>query len=106
MRLETVEPPHLFDYLACARVATRIADIFAGPGAFPSVVWRGFGLGGGEFRLPVLMALAATFARDRFMFLLAKTEAWRGRAGSVLETGSSIVVIAFGAWTLISAISR
>jgi ABC-type nickel/cobalt efflux system permease component RcnA len=40
------------------------------------------------------------------MFLLAKTEAWRGRAGSVLETGSSIMVIAFGAWTLISAISR
>jgi len=54
----------------------------------------------------VLMALAATFARDRFMFLLAKTEAWRGRAGSVLETGSSIMVIAFGAWTLISATSR
>ena len=63
------------------------------------MVWRGFGLGGGEFcefRLPVLMALAGTFARDRFMFLLAKTDAWRGRAGSVLETGSSIMVIALG----------
>jgi hypothetical protein len=27
MRLETVESPHPFDYLAGARVATRIADI-------------------------------------------------------------------------------
>ena len=52
------------------------------------------------------IALAATFARDRFMSLLAKTEAWRGRAGFVLEIGSSILVVAFGAWTLISAISR
>ena len=46
------------------------------------------------------IALAATFTRDRFISLLAKTEAWRGRAGFVLETGSSILVIAFGAWTL------
>ena len=52
------------------------------------------------------IALAATFARDRFMSLLAETEAWRGRAGFVLEIGSSILVVAFGAWTLISAISR
>ena len=52
------------------------------------------------------IALAATFARDRFMSLPAKTKAWRGRAGFVLEIGSSILVVAFGAWTLISAISR
>ena len=31
------------------------------------MVWRGFGLGDGEFRLPVLMALAGTFARDRYV---------------------------------------
>ena len=51
------------------------------------------------------IALAAAFARDRFMSLLERTEAWRGRAGFVLEIGSSILVVAFGALTLINAIS-
>ena len=48
----------------------------------------------------------ATFTRDRFMSLLAKTEAWRDRVAFVLEIGNSTLVVAFGAWTLISAISR
>jgi ABC-type nickel/cobalt efflux system permease component RcnA len=52
------------------------------------------------------VALAATFARDRFMSLSAMTEVWRGRAGFLLETVSSILVFTFGAWTLISAINR
>jgi ABC-type nickel/cobalt efflux system permease component RcnA len=52
------------------------------------------------------IALAATFARERLMSLLASTEAWRGHAGFVLEIGSSILVFAFGAWTLIATISR
>jgi len=52
------------------------------------------------------IALAAAFARDRCLSLLAKSEAWRGRAGLVFEIGSSILIIAFGAWTLISAMSR
>ena len=52
------------------------------------------------------VALTATFTRDRFMSLLAKTEAWRDRVGFVLEIGNSTLVVAFGAWTLISAISR
>ena len=52
------------------------------------------------------IALAAAFARGRFMSLLAETEAWRHRAGLVLEIGSSILVVALGSGTLISAISR
>ena len=52
------------------------------------------------------IALAAAFARDRLMSLLAKTEGWRDRVGFVLEIGSSILVVAFGALTLINAISR
>ena len=52
------------------------------------------------------IALAAVLARGRFMSLFAKTEAWRGRAGFVLEIGSSLLVVALGAWTLISAINR
>ena len=53
------------------------------------------------------IALAAAFARDRLMSLLAKTEGWRDRVGLfVLEIGSSILVVAFGALTLINAISR
>jgi len=52
------------------------------------------------------IALAAVFARDRFVPLLAETQAWRDRAGFVLEIGSSLLVVALGAWTLVSAISR
>ena len=52
------------------------------------------------------VSASAAFARDRCLSLLAKSEAWRGRAGLVFEIGSSILVIAFGAWTLISAMSR
>ena len=52
------------------------------------------------------VALAAAFARGHFMSLLAETEAWRHRAGLVLEIGSSILVVALGSGTLISAISR
>src|SRR6185369_452324 len=36
------------------------------------------------------IALAAVFARDRFVPLLAETQAWRDRAGFVLEIGSSL----------------
>lgn len=39
------------------------------------------------------IALAATFGRDRFMSLLTNTEVWRGRVGSVLEIGSSILLM-------------
>ena len=52
------------------------------------------------------IALAAAFARDRFMSLLAKTEGWRDRVGFVLEIASSILVVVFGALTLINALSR
>ena len=50
--------------------------------------------------------LAAAYARGRFMSLFAETEAWRGRAGFVLEIASPILVFALGAWTLISGINR
>jgi ABC-type nickel/cobalt efflux system permease component RcnA len=43
------------------------------------------------------VALAATFARDRFMGLLARTETWRYRAGLLLEVASSIAVLCLGA---------
>lgn len=46
------------------------------------------------------VALAAAFARDRFMGLLARTESWRHRAGTALEVGSSVMVLVFGLWTL------
>ena len=42
------------------------------------------------------IALAAAFARNRFMGLLAKTESWRHRVGRVLEVGGSVMVLAFG----------
>ena len=45
-------------------------------------------------------ALAAAFARDRFMRVLARTESWRHRVGRVLEVGGSVMVLAFGLWTV------
>ena len=39
------------------------------------------------------IALAAAFARDRFMGLLARTESWRHHAGLALEVGSSVLVM-------------
>jgi nickel/cobalt exporter len=42
------------------------------------------------------IALAAAFARNRFMGLLARTESWRHGVGTVLEVGGSVMVLAFG----------
>jgi ABC-type nickel/cobalt efflux system permease component RcnA len=50
------------------------------------------------------LALTAAFARDRFMELLARTEGWRHRVGSVLEVGSSVALLVFGLWTLYRAL--
>jgi nickel/cobalt transporter (NicO) family protein len=44
------------------------------------------------------IVLAAVFARDRFMGLLARSESWRHRAGRVLEVGGSVMVLGFGIW--------
>jgi ABC-type nickel/cobalt efflux system permease component RcnA len=44
-------------------------------------------------------ALAAAFARDRFVGLLARSENWRHRAGLALEVGSAAAVIVLGVWT-------
>jgi ABC-type nickel/cobalt efflux system permease component RcnA len=46
------------------------------------------------------IALAAAFARDRFMGLLTRTERWRHSAGMVLEVGSSVMVLVFGLWMM------
>jgi nickel/cobalt transporter (NicO) family protein len=51
-------------------------------------------------------ALAAAFARDRFMSLVVRSEVWRDRAGLVLEIGGSILVVMFGVSTLINALGR
>jgi ABC-type nickel/cobalt efflux system permease component RcnA len=50
------------------------------------------------------VALAAAFARDRFVQLLARTEAWRHRAGVTLELGSAVAVFGFGAWTALRSL--
>ena len=44
------------------------------------------------------IALAAAFARNRFMGLLVRTESWRHRLGRVLEVGGSVMVLVFGLW--------
>jgi nickel/cobalt exporter len=49
------------------------------------------------------LALAAAFARDRFMGLFAQTESWRHRVGKVLEMGSSVMVLVFGLWTVLNS---
>ena len=46
------------------------------------------------------IALAAAFARDRFMALLARTESWRHRVGTMLEVGGSVMVLVFGLRTV------
>jgi nickel/cobalt transporter (NicO) family protein len=51
------------------------------------------------------IALAAALARKRFMGLLARTESWRHRAGTALELGSSAMVMAFGLWMTVGALS-
>ena len=51
------------------------------------------------------IALAAAFARDRFMGLLARTESWRHHAGTALEVGSSVLVLVFGLWMMLSSLS-
>jgi nickel/cobalt transporter (NicO) family protein len=51
------------------------------------------------------IALAAAFARDRFMGLLDRTEGWRHRVGMVLELGGSVMVLAFGLWMVLRSLS-
>ena len=50
------------------------------------------------------IALAAAFARDRFMGLLARTESWRCRVGRVLEVGGSMMVLVFGLWMVVRSL--
>jgi len=50
------------------------------------------------------IALAAAFARDRFMGLLARTESWRHRVGRVLEVGGSVMVLVFGLWMVVRSL--
>ena len=50
------------------------------------------------------IALAAAFARDRFMGVLARTESWRYRAGRVLEVGGSGLVLVFGLWMMLRSL--
>jgi ABC-type nickel/cobalt efflux system permease component RcnA len=50
------------------------------------------------------IALAAAFARDRFMGLLDRTESWRYRIGMVLEVGGSVLVLMFGLWMMLTAL--
>jgi nickel/cobalt transporter (NicO) family protein len=51
------------------------------------------------------IALAAAFARDRFMGLLARTESWRHHAGTALEIGSSAMVLIFGLWMVLRSLT-
>jgi nickel/cobalt exporter len=50
------------------------------------------------------VALAAAFTRDRFVGFLARSEAWRHRAGLALEVGSAAAVFGFGAWTALRSL--
>ena len=50
------------------------------------------------------IALAAAFARDRFIGLLDRTEGWRHRVGTVLEVGSSVMVLVFGLWMVLRSL--
>jgi len=49
------------------------------------------------------IALAAAFARNRFLGMLDRTEVWRHRAGTVLEVGGSVVVLVFGLWMVLKS---
>jgi nickel/cobalt transporter (NicO) family protein len=51
------------------------------------------------------IALAAAFARERFMGLLDRTEGWRHRVGMVLELGGSVMVLVFGLWMVLRSLS-
>jgi nickel/cobalt exporter len=51
------------------------------------------------------IALAAAFARNRFLGMLDRTEVWRHRAGTVLEVGGSVVVLVFGLWMVLKSVS-
>jgi nickel/cobalt exporter len=51
------------------------------------------------------IALAAAFARDRFMWLLERTEGWRHRLGTMLEVGGSVMVLVFGLWMVLRSVS-
>jgi ABC-type nickel/cobalt efflux system permease component RcnA len=51
------------------------------------------------------IALAAAFARDRFMGLLERTEGWRHSVGTVLELGGSVMVLVFGIWMVLRSLS-
>lgn len=51
------------------------------------------------------IALAAAFARDRFMGFLARTENLRHHAGTALEIGSSVMVLVFGLWMVFRALA-
>ena len=50
------------------------------------------------------IALAAAFARDRLMGLLARTESWRHHMGRLLEVGGSVMVLMFGVWMMIRSL--
>jgi ABC-type nickel/cobalt efflux system permease component RcnA len=51
------------------------------------------------------IALAAAFARDRFIGLLNRTEGWRHGVGRVLEVGGSVMVLVFGLWMVLRSVS-
>jgi hypothetical protein len=51
------------------------------------------------------IALAAALARNKFMGLLARTERWRHGAETALEVGSSVMVLVFGLWMTLRALS-
>ena len=49
------------------------------------------------------VALVATFARNRLVGLLARSEGWRHRAGMVLEVGGAALVLLLGISTLLGS---
>jgi nickel/cobalt transporter (NicO) family protein len=51
------------------------------------------------------VALAAAFARNRFLGLLASTENWRHHAGMALEIGGSVMVLVFGLWMMLRSLA-
>lgn len=51
------------------------------------------------------VTLAATLSRGRLMRMLARTEAWRHRAGQMLEIAGSVMVLALGLWLVSRAVN-
>lgn len=49
------------------------------------------------------VALAASFARNRFVAVMSRTERLRHKLGQALEIGGSLAVIGFGPWTIFKA---